>query len=75
MKPQSSLHMVLDGVFGQILAYSQLYLIIKNKSAWDVSFFGFVSGFLFAFSKRLITVSGISSIGAFLVVVAIFIYQ
>lgn len=72
-------------IFVQIIMYFQMYCIIKNKSAWDVSYIGFVSGFIFAFGgliygllkkeKQLFVLGAILSFSSFLVVVAIHIYQ
>lgn len=52
-----------------------MYLIIKNKSAWDVSYTGYVTAFIFAFcsllygllkkEKQLIAVSVLLSFNSF----------
>lgn len=63
----------------------QMFLIIKNKSAWDVSYIGYVAAFIFAVciliygllkkEKQLIAVSALLSFNSFLVAAAIFIYR
>ncbi len=78
-------YMIFIGIFGQFLFYSQFYEIIQNKSSKDVSLFGFMCGFISVSSwliyglmlhdKPLIISNIIASIGAFLVVVAILVYQ
>jgi len=72
-------------IFAQIIMFFQMYLIIKNKSAWDVSYTGYVIAFIFAFcnllyrllkkEKQLIAVSVLLSFNSFLVAAAIFIYR
>jgi uncharacterized protein with PQ loop repeat len=62
-----------------------MYLIIKNKSAWDVSYTGYITAFILAFcgllygllkkEKQLIAVSALLSFNSFLVAAAIFIYR
>ncbi len=39
-------YMIFIGTFGQFVFYSQFYTIIQNKSAQDVSLFGFTCGFV-----------------------------
>jgi MtN3 and saliva related transmembrane protein len=77
--------MIVIGIFGQFLFYSQFHTIIQHKSAHDVSLVGFICGFVSVFSwmiygimlndKPLIISNIIASIGALLVVVAILVYQ
>ena len=78
-------HCFLYAMFGQILVYSQLYTIIKNRSAWDVSLTGFKVAFIFAFffliygfikkDTSLIIFNTFSGIGTLFVIIALFIYQ
>ena len=78
-------YMVVVGICGQFLFYSQFYTIIQNKSARDISLFGFMCGFISVASwmiygfmihdKPLIVANVVATIGALLTVVAILIYQ
>lgn len=78
-------YMIFIGVFGQGVFYSQFYTILQNKSAQDVSLFGFTCGFISVFSwlvyglmlrdKPLIIANTIATLGALLVLMAILIYQ
>ena len=78
-------YMIFIGIFGQFVFYSQFYEIIKNKSARDVSLFGFLCGLISVCSwmiygfvikdKPLIIANIVASIGAILTVISILIYQ
>ena len=77
-------YMFFIGIFGQFVFYSQFFAIIQNKSAKDVSLFGFACGLASAFSwmvygfmirdKPLMVANGVGTVGALLTVVAILIY-
>lgn len=85
MKKWYARYMIFIGTFGQFVFYSQFYKIIQNKSAQDVSLFGFMCGFISVASwliyglmlrdKPLIVANTIATIGALLTIIAIFIYQ
>jgi uncharacterized protein with PQ loop repeat len=76
---------ILVFIFGQIMLWPQLYLILKNKSAWDVSVNGFLGAFIFAFwclvysilkkDIQFILISGFLALSSFLVVISIFIFE
>ena len=78
-------YMFFIGVFGQFVFYSQFYNIIKNKSAKDVSLFGFVCGLISVSSwmiygviikdKPLIIANTVATIGTLLTVGAILTYR
>ncbi len=77
--------MIFIGIFGQFVFYSQFYAIIQNKSAHDVSLFGFICGFVSVASwliygvmlrdRPLILANTVATIGALLTIVAILMYQ
>jgi len=77
--------MIFIGIIGQFLYFSQFYTIMQCKSAENVSLLGFICGFVSVFSwlfygltlqdKPLIISNTIASIGALLVIFAIFTYQ
>ncbi len=79
-----SRYMIFIGTFGQFVFYSQFYTIIQNKSAQDVSLFGFTCGFvsvaswliygLLLHDKPLIIANLVATIGALLVIIAILMY-
>lgn len=78
-------YMYIIGIFGQSVFYSQFYEIIQNKSAKDVSLFGFICGLISVSSwliygiiihdRPLIVSNIIAVIGASLTVSAIMFYQ
>ena len=78
-------YMFFIGIFGQFVFYSQFYAIISNKSAKDVSLFGFICGLLSVSSwmlygimihdKPLIVANVVATIGALLTVIGIIIYR
>ena len=77
-------YMFIIGILGQFVFYSQFFAIIQNKSAKDVSLFGFTCGLvsvsswmLYGFmirDKPLIVANVVATVGALLTVVAILIY-
>ncbi len=77
-------YMLVVGVFGQFVFYSQFYEIMKKQHAEDVSLFGFSCGLLSVSSwlvygflmhdKPLIVANTVATIGAVLTVGAILIY-
>lgn len=77
-------YMFVVGTFGQFVFYSQFFSIIQNKSAENVSLFGFTCGLASVSSwliygimlrdKPLIVANSVATVGALLVVVAIFMY-
>lgn len=85
MKKWYARYMIFIGTFGQFVFYSQFYTIIQNKSAQDVSLFGFACGFISVASwliygvmlrdRPLIVANTIATIGALLTVAAILIYR
>ena len=78
-------YMIFIGTFGQFVFYSQFWKIIQNKSAHDVSLFGFTCGFvsvaswliygLMLHDRPLVIANLVATIGALLVIIAILIYQ
>jgi uncharacterized protein with PQ loop repeat len=72
-------------VFGNIIIYPQLYLILKNKSAWDVSSSGFMGTFIFSvfgliygiFKKDtpMMISNALLGFGSLLIIIAIHIYK
>ncbi len=78
-------YMILIGVFGQLLFYSEFITIVYYKSAHDVSLFGFFCGLVSVTSwliygilikdKPLIIANTFATIGAFLTVSAILVYR
>lgn len=78
-------YMYFIGIFGQSVFYFQFYEIIQNKSAKDVSLFGFICGLVSVSSwmvygiiihdKPLMVANIVATIGAILTVGAIVIYQ
>jgi MtN3 and saliva related transmembrane protein len=85
MKQWYARYMIFIGTFGQFVFYSQFYTIIQNKSAQDVSLFGFFCGFISVASwliygvmlrdRPLILANTVATIGALLTIVAILMYQ
>jgi uncharacterized protein with PQ loop repeat len=71
--------------FVNILIWPQLYTIIKNKSAWDVSLCGYVAALVFSIlgliygivkkDASIVIFNGLSSIGTLLIVIALSIYR
>lgn len=76
--------MYVIGILGQLVFYSQAYTIFYNKSAIDVSLFGFFAGFVSVSSWLiygiliknwpLIAANIVATIGASLVLIGILIY-
>lgn len=77
-------YMIVVGVLGQLVFYSQFYNIVTNKSAQDVSLLGFIAGFISVSSwliyglmvkdKPLIIANSVATFGAGLTVSAILYY-
>lgn len=78
-------YMVLVGIFGQLLFYSEFMIILRNQDSQNVSLFGFTCSLIALFSwlvygfvikdKVLIMSNTIGTIGAALTVAAILIYR
>ncbi|MCE2715948.1 MAG: SemiSWEET family transporter [Pseudomonadota bacterium] len=78
-------YMLVVGILGQFLFYSQFYTIIHHKSATNVSLEGFLCSLITVISwliygvimrdKVLIISNIVGLLGAFGVVIAILIYQ
>lgn len=85
MLKQYRKYMLVVGVLGQFLFYSQFYTIIQSKSAKNISLEGFLCSSFSALSwliyglmlhdKVLIVSSAVGIVGAFSVVIAIFVYR
>ncbi len=77
--------MIFISVAGQVLFYGQLYTIIINKSADNVSLLGFACGFvsqlswlIYGYRLRdtpLIISGGLGAVGAILTIISIIIYN
>ena len=78
-------YMIFIGIFGQCIFFAQFCTIILNKSAENVSLFGFICGFASSLSwliygsmlrdLPLIVTNTVATIGAILTIIAIFIYS
>lgn len=78
-------YMIIVGILGQLVFYSQFYNIVINKSAQDVSLLGFIAGLVSVSSwliyglmvkdKPLIIANTVATIGACLTVGSILYYS
>ena len=85
MKQHYEKYMYIIGILGSMVFFGQAYTIFCNKSAIDVSFFGFFSGFISVVSWLfygfliknwpLIIANIIATIGALFVLLGIFLYS
>jgi MtN3 and saliva related transmembrane protein len=78
-------YMILVGIFGQLLFFSEFVTILQNQSSQNVSLFGFICSLIAIFSwlvygflmkDKVLIISNIAgTVGATLTVAAILVYR